>query len=96
MTLGLKSIIEFQFRIMDNHIEQQEKKVLNFEDFIKYTGFSKSVGYKLTHEKRIPFYKPTGGKLFFKKEEVDLWLTRNRVASQDEIERRATQHCLSA
>ncbi len=51
-----------------------QKTVLTMNDCAAYTGFQKDYLYKLTHAKSIPFYKPTGRKLFFKKSEIDAWL----------------------
>ena len=37
-----------------------QKSVLNFEDFCKYVGISKSWGYKLTSQRAVPHYSPNG------------------------------------
>ncbi len=55
-----------------------QKTVLTINDCAAYTGFQKEYLYKLTHAKLIPFYKPTGRKLFFKKSEIDAWLLEER------------------
>jgi len=44
---------------------------LDIKELMKITGFKKSYIYKLTFEKRLPVYKPTGRKLFFKKSEIE-------------------------
>lgn len=69
-------------------ISQQEianKVVLNFEELILYTGFSKSYLYKKTHTGKIPFSKPSGKLLFFKKSEIDEWLMDNKIKTADEV-----------
>lgn len=53
-----------------------------------YTGFSYSYLYKLTHQNKIPYYKPQGKLIFFKKEEIDQWLGQNRIASKSELQQK--------
>jgi len=36
------------------------KEVLNLEEAASFLGIAKSTLYKMTHENRIPFYKPAG------------------------------------
>lgn len=53
------------------------KEILTLREVEKYTGLSRSTIYKMTHEKRIPFYKPTGKLIYFKRLEVEAWMLRN-------------------
>ena len=52
-----------------------EKKILNFNEVRALLNVSKSTLYKLTSSNSIPHFKPTKGKLYFKRVEVMLWLT---------------------
>lgn len=54
------------------------KNILTFQEAVKYTGYKASYLYKLTASGTIPVYKPTGKLLFFKREELELFLTSNR------------------
>lgn len=66
------------------------KSVLTLEEVCLLTGLAKSTVYKMTANRVIPHYHAEGGKhLYFKKDEVENWLTRNRVSSQTEDEQRA-------
>ena len=56
-----------------------------------YLNFSKGYLYRLIYLGKIPCYKPTGGKLFFKKEDLDAFIFRNRQAADFEQE---PQPCL--
>lgn len=76
---------------MNKPIKSWNKEVLNFDDVLELSGYSKSKLYKLTHEKKIPHYKPSKGKLFFKYEEVRDFLFSNRIATDEEMEREATR-----
>ena len=72
-------------------VEQQtmQKQVLNFNETCKYLELSQSHLYKLTSTGAIPHYKPNGKKIYFNREELDNWLLRNRIDSQNEIEQQA-------
>ncbi|MBN1820243.1 MAG: helix-turn-helix domain-containing protein [Prolixibacteraceae bacterium] len=52
------------------------KNVLNFEEAVEYTGFSHSYLYKLTSAQKIPCYRPYGKMLFFKRVELEEFLTK--------------------
>lgn len=66
------------------------KSVLTLEEVCLLTGLAKSTVYKMTANRVIPHYHADGGKhLYFKKDEVENWLTRNRVSSQTEDEQKA-------
>lgn len=63
-----------------------QKPNLNIDEVAIYTGLSKLYIYKLTHKHLIPFYKPNGKNIVFKREEIDSWLLRNRTATEEEVE----------
>jgi len=71
------------------------KPVLTFDEACKYCGISKSKMYKHTSSNNIPYYKPEGKLIFFKKEELEGWLLRNRHSSFDEMQRNATKHSIT-
>lgn len=73
----------------------EQKTVLNFDEVAEYTGLSKSHLYKLTSTAGIPCYKPTGKKIYFKKQEIDDWLLRNKKLSANEIDDMAEDHIVS-
>ena len=61
------------------------KEMLTMDDAVLYTGLGKSYLYVLTCKKKIPFYKPHGKHIHLKKYEINDWLQRNRVASEEEV-----------
>jgi len=63
----------------------KDKNILTVDDLIDYTDFSQKQIYKLTSTRAILHYKPSGRKLFFKKNEIDEWITRGRIDSLDEL-----------
>ena len=61
------------------------KNVLTVEDAAILLGLSPSTIYRWTMSKIIPHYKPNGKLVFFNKKELEEWMMRNRVASEEEI-----------
>lgn len=72
-----------------------QKSVLSFDEACKYCCISKSKMYKHTSSSNIPNYKPEGKLIYFKREELDQWLLRNRQSSLDELQRVATRYSLT-
>jgi hypothetical protein len=66
---------------------QEAKNILTLEEVAEYTHLSKSYVYKLTSKGDIPYYKPNGKQLYFKRTEIDEWLLTNRNRTNQEIER---------
>ena len=67
------------------------KTVLTIEDVSTLTGLSKARIYTLCSNRDIPHYKQ--GKLYFKRNEVENWLTANRQPTRAEIESKAALYC---
>jgi excisionase family DNA binding protein len=63
----------------------QQKEFLTVEDVTVYLQLSKSCLFKMTSNKEIPFYKPGGKKLYFKRSELDEWVFSSKVVSNDNL-----------
>ncbi len=68
------------------------KETLDFEETASYINLSHSYLYKLTSQGLIPFYRPNGKKIYFKRSELDEWVLKNKVYSADELEEKADNH----
>lgn len=56
-----------------------------------FMGVTMSTLYKLVHMRRVPHYKSGGGKFtYFKRAELEAWLTAVRVPTDDELDAQAT------
>lgn len=77
--------------------EQQvmQKQVLNFNETCKYLELSQSHLYKLTSTGAIPHYKPNGKKIYFNRVDLDNWLLRNKIYTQDQLEQQAANFIIS-
>lgn len=69
-----------------------QKPVLNFQEASQYLEISPSHLYKLTSKRAVPHFCPNGKKLYFKREELDQWLMRNKQLSTDEIEEKTESY----
>lgn len=74
--------------IKENNLSQ--KTILNLSEASIYFGISESLLYKLTSGSKVPFYKPNGKLIFFKREELESWVLSQRFASGDEIASKAS------
>lgn len=70
------------------------KTILTFDEGCRYCGISPSSMYKHTSANRIPHYKPEGKLIYFKREELDNWMLRNRNSSTNELEDLASSYSL--
>ena len=65
--------------------------VLNLNQAAEYISLTKSAIYKKTSDRTIPHFKQDK-KLYFKRSELNEWLTEQRISTKDEIEKRATDY----
>ena len=63
-----------------------EKKFVTAKDAAEMLGITMGYLYKLTHLKKIPYYSPGGKKMFFKESELNEWIERSRVSTNEELE----------
>lgn len=73
-------------------IKAIQDTVFDFEQAKKYLGVSTSSLYKYTHEKKIKYSRPNGGKIYFKRSDLDAWLTGKPVKTVEEIEQIAENY----
>lgn len=71
---------------------ETERNLLTTTEAAKYLGLRPSYLYKLMMRRAIPYYKPNGKLCFFAREDLDAWLRRVRVKSQDEIDSGAARY----
>ena len=69
-----------------------KKDIFNLQEACKYTGLSESFFYKLTSDNKIPFSRPSGKLIFFKKSDVDAFLSKGYVMSREQEEEVALKY----
>ena len=67
------------------------KMVLKIDEASLLTGYTTGHLYRLTSTKRIPHYKK-GRDLFFRKDELERWLTNTPILTQDEVNSKASTY----
>lgn len=67
-----------------------KKNVLNFSEAAILLGFSESYLYKLTHFRKLPFSKPNNKTIFFNRQELEAWMMSNRIATDAELDIKAS------
>lgn len=88
-------LIREMVHYMEEHLLVVNKEVLTSNEAASYMGVSKSYLYKMTMERQIPHYKPMGKMMYFNRQELEQWLLRNRVSTQEELEEKAQAYCLN-
>ena len=68
-------------------------EIMNLEQVAKYINQSKSAVYKHTSSRAIPHFK-SAKRVYFKKTEIDTWLTKNKIMTADEIDKIATDYII--
>lgn len=68
------------------------KEILSFKEALIYLDVSESFLYKLTHKKSIEFTKPNGGKIYFKKSDLDSWMLQSQSPSARVLEEDIFNH----
>ncbi len=88
MTSEIRDYMERRFDQLQTATLLAAKNVIDVEEAAMLTGYTVKGIYTLTSEKRIPHYKKYG-KLYFKKDELEAWMTENKVLTQREINSKA-------
>ncbi len=86
----IKKLTSIEQRIIEQNLLQKE--IINFAEACLYLDLSSSHLYKLTSANAIPCYCPQGKKLYFRRAELDLWLTSHRNATKEEVEQQAANY----
>lgn len=67
------------------------KNYLTIDEACTELGISRKTMYDYTHRRVIPYFKPTKKRIYFKREDIVSFMTRNRVATSEELKEQAAQ-----
>jgi excisionase family DNA binding protein len=70
-------------------MNETANKPLTIIEAAAFLGLSKSYLYRLAEDSKIPSYKPTGGRVFFKRDDLERFIFQGRRSARYEIENRA-------
>lgn len=74
-------------------VKESLPNVLNLKQASEYVSLSKSAIYKKTSDRTIPHFKQ-GKKLYFKRSELDDWLTGMKISTKAELEKEVDEYLL--
>lgn len=87
----MQEILEKLTRI-EKILTHQIEKPLTLGEAARYLDVSKSHLYQLTHKNKIPYYRPNGKRVYFDKIELDKWIKRNPIKTNEQIEAEAVDY----
>jgi excisionase family DNA binding protein len=88
---SIEALLKSMSRVDNGNVAVTE--ILNVDEAANYLSVTKSHIYKQTSQNEIPHYK-RGKKIYFKRSELDEWLTKHRITTKEEIDRMATEYIL--
>ena len=92
---GDRKLTDLQSRVHSlENLCYSAKEVLNLEEAASFLGIANSTLYQMTHENRIPFYKPAGKLIYFEKSVLLEWIRSNRIMSEAELQEEARKKLL--
>ncbi len=71
------------------------KEVMDINEASVFTGYSVSTLHTYCHRGYLPYYKPRGKRVFFKKEELIAWMLKNKHMSNEELESDAKNYLMN-
>lgn len=70
---------------------KDDSGVFDMNETAKYLKISKPTLYGMTSKRALPYYKH-GHRIYFRKNELDDWINKGRVKTQEEIEEEASNY----
>ena len=101
-TYNLKiDIMEATLQDLSNKLDRIEaltligaKNILDLDEAVLFTGFSKGHIYRLTSDRKIPHFKKSR-KLYFKKSELEDWMLEQKILTDEEIKSKASTYVIT-
>ncbi len=97
ITISKKELMEFAQFLIDETLKKSnsaQKRILNIEEAAEFCRITPRTIYKKTSLGLIPHYKQAG-QLYFKVDELEKWLTKNKGFNKEEISKRAATYNLN-
>lgn len=90
----LEQMIDRCISIVQSTQEQPKDEVMTMQQAEQLTGYNRGTLYRMTSQQEIPHYK-SGGKLRFKRSELERWLLGVRVPTKKEVDSMATTYLVT-
>jgi excisionase family DNA binding protein len=62
-----------------------DERPLDISEVATLTGYTQNYIHKLCHLRKIPYYRPGGGRVFFRREDVDAFIYRGKRPADFEL-----------
>jgi len=85
----MEGTIEQKLDNIERYLQIGSKTILTADEAARMLDMKVSMIYSLTSRRKIPFYKPNGKKIFFKKDELEKWILSHRMDTDEEIRQKA-------
>lgn len=72
-----------------------DKEFLTTPETAKYLGISLNRLYVMTSTKQIPHYKPNGKKMYFRVSELNEWILKGKVTTENELNEQVAKMLLN-
>ena len=69
-----------------------KRNLMTTAEAAEYIGVKKSYLMKLMMKKAIPYFKPNGKLCYFDEADLDHWLRRVRIPSEEELDQQAQKY----
>ena len=64
-------------------------KPVTIKQAAEYLGLKVGYMYQLIHHKKIPYFKPSGARVYFTQEDLEAYCFRNRISADYELNEQA-------
>jgi excisionase family DNA binding protein len=99
----MESVIMNELKELKGEISQLKsitllgsKQALSLGEAALITSLSRSHLYKMCHQRKVPYWKSSGGKhTFFDRDELTAWMLHRRIKTSDELETEATNYIVN-
>ena len=85
----MERTLEDKIDNIERYLMISAKNILTADEAATMLDMKVSMIYSLTSKHKIPFYKPNGKKIFFKKDELEQWVLSSRVSTDEELQQEA-------
>ena len=72
-----------------------KRNLMTTAEAAEYIGVKKSYLMKLMMKKASPYYKPNGKLCYFDEADLDHWLRRVRIPSEEELDQQAQKYLVN-
>lgn len=85
----LSKLDSIETLLREQHV--QSKEIFNVKEAADFLDLEVGYLYQLTSKREIPFYRP-GRKIYFKRQELEDWITSKRMATKSEVFQQASRY----